>query len=477
MPFFANQVYLASPENMRLFKEAVINYLNGTDYKKGRDNITEVKNDIRTACTYRTAKIDAKTLAKNIPLSRNTGDETLDPQIKEILTHLQLSTQKSHYTNHGINNLYELLTRQKERNLDYLIELIDDTYPHAHWFKYVYPPALAIIGVLGLSYMQPQYFWMAIDWLIDMIPVVYHWVYHYLVQLNNLPIIGMGIQFGLILYYLNYTFEHGLDPSEERIRTLFFRALAIALNFLAHLITYWAAGTFSCIPASIFIISSFVGIIESIYTYCKQKPAQSDDEKTPNVHKRAWEVRYERELERNKNIFLIRLIYAFTITGLVLGYTFLVPSLILTMAYTLSLGLAFLIKDYCINKIKKGSANEEQLAVLEIYNNPEYNPAQKLEADKNDFQQYGLDVLSGFDRDGQIYPLLQRNIAEILANNKPFELEDAKKNLGIRAKCYQDISQSPQPFQSIFPSQLSIWSIKTEAYAEAYAEASIVPVK
>lgn len=446
MPFFANQVYVTSPENMRLFKEAVINYLNGTDYNKGRDNITEVKNHIRSACTYRTAKIDAKTLAKNIPLSGNTGDETLDPEIIQILTHLHLPTQKSHYTDQGINNLYELLTRQKKRNLDYLIELIDDTYPHAHWFNYVYPPALAIIGVLGLSYMQPQYFWMAMDWLIDMIPVVYHWVYHYMVQLNNLPVIGMGIQFGLILYYLNYTFEHGLDPSEERIRTLFFRALAIAFNFLAHLITYWAAGTFSWIPASIFIISSFVGIIESIYTYCKQKPAQSENEKTLNVHTRAWGVRYERELERNKNIFLIRLIYAFTITGLVLGYTFLVPSVILTMAYTLSLGLAFLIKDYCINKIKKGSANEEQLAVLEIYNKPEFNPAQKLEDDINAFYKYAREVLAGFDSNHTINELLQVDIVEILTNKiKPFRLEDAKNNLDICVRCYEKSTVNGPP--------------------------------
>ena len=452
MPLFANQVFITDPENMRLYTEAVINYLNGTH------NITEAKNHIRTACTYRTVKIDAKTLAKNIPLSRSIRDETLDPEIIKILTHLNMPTQKLNYTNQGINTLYELLTRQKVRNLDYLIELIDDSYPTVHWFNYVYPPALAVIGVLGLSYMQPQYFWIAIDWIMDMIPVVYHWMYHYVVQLNNLPIIGMGIQFALILYYLNYTFEHGLDPSEERIRTLFFRALAITLNFLAHLITYWAAGTFSWIPAGLFIISSLMGIIESIYTYSTQKPAQSETEKTVNVHTRAWGVRHEFERERNKNFFLIRLIYALTITGLVLGYTFLVPSVILTMAYTLSLGLAFLIKDYCINQIKHRSADAEQLAVLGIYNSPEFNPARKLEADKTAFQNYALEFLAQFPAEEQNHRNLQSDILEILGQN-PFVLDTAKKELTRCVSCYRKVSPSPAgsyPSQNISTSKYSM---------------------
>lgn len=442
------EVFISTEENRQLFKAAIVHYLNGTN------NVAQTKHDIRLACTYRLIKIDAKTFAKNIPLFDNATDETLDPDIIRILNHLKLPTHKTHYTNLGINSLYELLTKQKEKNLDYLVELIDESYPNVHWFNYAYRPLLLSIGVLSFSYLQPQYFWMAIDWIIDMMPVVYHWVYHYVVQLNNLPIIGMGMQLILILYYLNSTFEYGLDPSEERTRNLFFRTIAIALNFLAHLITYWAAGTLSWVPATIFIISSLVSIVESIYSYHTQKSEKPGAPQANDVHGKAWGARYEKECERNKHFFLIRLIYATTISSLVLAWTLLAPSVILTMAYMLSMWLAFLIKDYCISLIKHRSADAEQLAVLGIYTSPESNPAGKIEADKAEFQQYAMSVLSRF-QDEQTQNNLRTDIIEILSQT-PFVLQNGKKELDTCVRCYEKAVTPSPSAQSLSTSQYSM---------------------
>ncbi len=437
------EIFISTEDNRHQFKEAIIKYLNGTL------NISETKHAMRLACTYRTEEIDAKRFAKNIPLFNNPTDTNLDSDIIKILTHLNRPTQKKYYTDLGINSLYDLITRQKEKDLDYLIEMIDDCNPSVSWFNYIYRPTLAVIGLLSFSYLQPQYFWIAIDWVTDMIPVIYHWLYHSIVQLHNLPVIGMGMQITFLLYYLNSTFEHGLDPSEERTRTLLFRAISLALNFLAHLITYSAAGTLSWLPASIFIASSLVGIVESIYSYWVQKPLDAIPTNMSTVHSKAWEIRHQYHLARNRNFFLIRLIYAISISSLVLAWTVLTPSVILTMAYMLSMGLAFLIKDYCITLIKHRSANAEQIAVLGIYNSPHFNPARKIEADKEEFRQYATEVFKKFDDRTDKQSALYSQMF-VLMKRDPFVLDECKTAFDSCVQVCDTLTPSPARNLSLF---------------------------
>lgn len=447
-------VFISTEENRKLFKTAIISYLNGTN------NIAQTKHDIRLACTYRLVKIDAKNFAKNIPLFDNAMDENLNPDIITILVHLEMPTHKTYYTDQGMSSLYDVLTNQKEKNLDYLIELIDESYPSVHWFHYAYRPLLAALGILSFSYVQPQYFWMAIDWIIDMLPVVYHWLYHYVVQLGNLPIIGMGMQLILLAYYINLTFEYGLDPSEERVRNLVFRATALGLNFLAHLITYWSAGTLSWLPAAIFIASSCISIIESIYAYSIRRSPPSEEHTATNVHSTAWATRYKKESERNYYFFLIRLMYAITVTALVLTWTFLAPSAILTMAYMLSMWLALLIRDYCINLIKHQSADTEQTAVSGIYASPEFNPEGKLAADKAAFQDYATKILEQCEEGSVMHNLLQADVVRLL-NSKTFTLQASKADLDTCVRCYAKTSPSPAamhaPKTTLATSQMSLY--------------------
>lgn len=438
-------IFISTEDNRHQFKEAIINYLNGSL------NVSETRHAIHLACTYGTEEIGAKRFAKNIPLFNKNTDIALDPDIVKILTHLNQPTQKRYYTERGINSLYALITKQKEKDLNYLIEVIDDAAPPIPWFDYIYRPTLAAIGLLSFSYLQPQYFWIAIDWVTDMIPVIYHWLYHSIVQLHNLPVIGMGMQIILLLYYVNSTFEHGLDPSEERVRILLFRFISLALNFLAHLISYWAAGTLSWLPASIFIASSLVSIVESIYSYWVQNPLTITTDNIATVHTKAWEIRYQYQVERNNNFFLIRLIYAISISSLVLAWTVLTPSVILTMAYMLSMWLAFLIKDYCVTLIKHRSANAEQKAVLAIYDSNEFNPARKIEADKETFTRYATEICNKFEDDTAKQKALHNQMFDLLKSN-PFVLDECKIAFDSCISFYDKLSPSPTRAYSLFSS-------------------------
>lgn len=426
-------------ENSTLFKEAIIDYLSG------KNDIKETKQALRFACTDDTVETDAKSFAKKIRLCNKSSDLDLDPQIVTILRHLKMDTHKRTYNDQGIIYLYDLLRKQKERDIEDLLELIDEQQPPVHWLHYIYRPTLAVIGVLGFCYMEPQYFWLALDWIIDMLPVIYHWVYHYVVQLHNLPVIGMSMQIIWLLYYLHHTFEHGLDPTEERIRTLTFRFAALSLNFLAHLLTYWALGTLSLAPAILFFTSSLVGIAESIYTYWNQKQIQTTSQ-NPDVHTKAWQARYHHKQDRNFNLFLIRLTYTVTITALLVAWTALPASPIFTMAYMLSMWLLTLIKDYCISIRKKHYANEEQKAVKDIYIADQHTAAQKMEEDKQTFQTETLKLINKFNDQKDKYQMLHAKLAELMQTN-PFKLEESRKIFKISYDLCRQYNFTPSPQQ------------------------------
>lgn len=429
-------VFISSNENRDLFKDAIIKYLNGTN------DIKTTKTTLRDACTYQTVEIDAKTFAKNISLVANPTDQEFDPKIVGILRHLKMDTRKSTYTDQGINNLYDLLRKQKDRDIEYLIELIDDLQPAVPWVHYIYRPTLATIGVLSFCYIQPQYFWVAIDWIIDTLPVVYHWVYHYVVQLHNLPVIGMGMQIIWLLYYLNHAFEHGLDPSQERIRALVFRAIALSLNFMAHMLSYWALGTLSLAPALLFFTSSLVGVIESIHTYWTQKPLETT--RYSDVHSKAWEVRYHHTQDRNYNFFLIRLIYTLTISALLVAWTILPPSVIFTMTYMLTMWFVTLIKDYCINAIKHLSADKEQIAILGIYTAHAHTAAQQMERDKETFRTNATKIIQKFSNDPEKQNILHNEMLKLLQVN-PFVLKTAEDMFKNDAELCDKYNFSPSP--------------------------------
>ncbi|MCR9192979.1 MAG: hypothetical protein NXI01_10075 [Gammaproteobacteria bacterium] len=408
-------VFFATPDNQFQFKKAIIDHLSG-EHK----TLHETAEAIRSACIFGTVKIDARVFCKNIPLSESVEDQELDSNIGEILKHLNLPRDKASYAR--ITSLYDLL--QQQDHMEDLIALIDNTHPIQPWLHYVKLPMIVTIGVLGFCYLQPQYFWATIDWITNTLPSAYHWLYHYIVQLNNLPIIGMAVQIGILLYYLNATFENGLDPSEDKVRELMFRSAAIALNFFAHLVSFWAAGTLPLFPALLFVSSSLVGIVESIYTYRLHKRQEESEQAVKNAFTESFKARDASSVQRNKHILLVRGVYALAITSMVIAVSILTPSVILTMAYMMSMWLAYLVQDYAISSIKKKSADTLQLAIHNIYHSPEYNYAALIAQDKAAFQAYVNEIIEN-TKESSKKDLLLSEMAVQLAT-EPFDLEKSK---------------------------------------------------
>ena len=404
----SNRTFIITPANQSLFKETILKYLNGTS------TVDETRNNMRLACMNQGDSISAKQFAQSIRLD-DDSNTSLDPTIIKILEHLKMTTQKSHYSQEGIATLYDLIRKQKDQDLDYLIEMIDELYPTVPMLKYIYRPALFTIGILSFSYLQPQYFWMAIDWVTDILPVAYYWLHHNVVQLNNWPIIGMGMQIAWLVYYLRYTFQHGLDPSDERVRTLTFRAFALTLTFLGHLLSYSAAGALYWGPALFFIASSLVSIVESVHFYVAQK-----DQTTPaanaDVHTKALHIRKTHIQDRNFYYFLVRLIHAIAITALLIFCTLLPSSLILIITYTLSLSLSFLIKDYCIELIKQSKVNSEQTAVASHYREHEKSSEKEVEKEKARFQENATKTILSYQGEPEKQRVLRSLMTELLVS-------------------------------------------------------------
>ncbi len=431
----SNRKFIITPANQKLFKETVLNYLNGTS------TIDQTRNNMRLACMNQGDSISAKQFAQTIGLY-DDSNTSLDPTVIKILEHLKMSTQNKAYAEQGIATLYDLIRKQKDLDLDYLIEMIDELYPTVPLLKYIYRPALFTIGILSFSYLQPQYFWMAIDWVTDILPVAYYWLHHNVVQLNNWPIIGMGMQIAWLAYYLRYTFQHGLDPSDERVRTLTFRAFALTLTFLGHLLSYSAAGALSWGPALFFIASSLVSIVESIHFYVTQKdqtpPAQNAD-----VHIKALHIRQTHIQGRNFYYFLVRLIHAIAITALLIFCTLLPSSLILTITYTLSLSLSFLIKDYCIELIKQSTVNSEQTAVASHYHEHENSLDKEKEKEKAKFQDYATKIILSYSDDQQKQLVLRDQMNDLLASTY-FVYDIALRDFRRCVTVADGVSPSPQ---------------------------------
>jgi|GEM_PF-5361289 len=431
----SNRTFIITPANQKLFKETVLNYLNGTY------TIDQTRIYMRLACMNQGDSISAKQFAQTIGLN-DDSNTSLDPTVIKILEHLKMKTQTTAYAEQGIATLYDLIRKQKDLDLDYLIEMIDELYPTVPLLKYIYRPALFTIGILSFSYLQPQYFWMAIDWVTDILPVAYYWLHHNVVQLNNWPIIGMGMQIAWLAYYLRYTFQHGLDPSDERVRTLTFRAFALTLTFLGHLLSYSAAGALSWGPALFFIASSLVSIVESIHFYVTQK-VQAPPDSQADVHIKALHIRQTHIQDRNFYYFLVRLIHAIAITSLLIFCTLLPSSLILTITYTLSLSLSFLIKDYCIELIKQSTVNSEQTAVTSHYHEHENTLDKEKEKEKAKFQGDATMIILSYSDDKQKQLVLRNQMNEFLASTD-FVYDIASKDFKRCVTVADGVSPSPQ---------------------------------
>ena len=407
-------VFIVNEENKNAFTQAVLDYLHGC-------SVQETKQKITAACQNNGDTIGAKQFCQVLRFSPASPDLLLNKKFSSIYSHLQLEPQES---NNG--SLYDIL---RNRQLDNLIEIIDNIHPDTPLIYFIYPPAILTLGILGFSYLQPQFFWSVVDWLIDSFPEIYHWINQYAIQMNHWPVIGMGLQVFWLAYYLYDTVKNGWDPSNQKIFSLLFRIAALTLSFIGHMLTFWAGGVLYWGPALCFIASSVVNIIENISFFLT--PSEPDLEDNASEHTKAFYHRQRVKHSRNYEILVAKLIYAIVMTILLVISTLLPPNLFLTMFYTLSLALAFLIRDHAIQEITKKSADDEQSQVKDSY---------QVSDKEQFFQESTNKYLSGnhHNRSDRI----SKQISEI-ANAENFEIKQARKDIDLFMQGFVNGSPSP----------------------------------
>lgn len=428
-----NIIIAPDKDTVTEFKQCIIKYLEGMD-------IATTKLTLRKICTTAEGiEYSAKGLCKAIAI-RPKNSQTLDEDIKNILRHLSLPTESAPYTD--TPSLYHLLRRLRHEGherLDCILELIDNTKTPSAWLDHASRPLITAIGLLSFCYIQPQYFWNTLDWLIEISPIAYHWVYDYAAQLNTLPLVGMGVQLLWLWYYLNDTYEYGTDISEERIRHLLFKTLNISLNFFAHLISYWAAGTLPLLPAILFISASCVDMIKSLTSAWYQPQPNGRLPQDPTLHDKANDAGFKHIPGRNHRVLLIECIYASAVTVLVILWCTLPPSVILTMIYMLSMLLTSLVKDLLITTFKNESNNDLQTTLTAIYSVEARATEQQKQ--KAAFKAFAVDKITPKRGDDAQRDSLLSKMESIVADEH-FELDKAKSAFDEFIANYNTISNS-----------------------------------
>lgn len=371
-----------SKDNNQKFKELIIDHLEGASSK-------DIESKLEKICTADDEiYIDAKTLCNLVSVIREDG-EAFDEDTVTILQHLTASTTIEDYVD-ATSNLYELLTRLQNlghERLESLLDLINNHRIKKHWWEHVRKPALTMLGVFGFYCWAPDLFWLSIDWIIRVTPLLLHWAAQQ-IELHQLPILGMIGQISFMVYYYYSTFEfNDFNQSDKRFRSWFFSTLAALLTLMGHVISYLAAGTMPLLSVVIFSCATLIDIFESFYTawYTPRRPEQAKD--SIEKHKSANNTCYLRFKQRDSEIFTIKSVHAAVITGMLCTCYFLPSNAIISITYTFALWVGLFIKNHRINKIDEHHKKKLQsLLRSNHYKKPHIRDL--IQTQRDDFNEY-----------------------------------------------------------------------------------------
>jgi len=128
---------------------------------------------------------------------------------------------------------------------------------------------------------------------------------------------------------------------------------------------------------------------------------------------------------------------------------------ILTMAYMMSMWLAYLVQDYAIASIKQKSADTLQLAIHSIYHSPEYNYEARIAQEKDEFRDHVAILIAKTD-DQAVKELLTSEMEELLSA-VPFHLVDSKKLIENVPRIYHKTSPGIRLTDSSLTTRLGVW--------------------
>lgn len=285
-------------------------------------------------------------------------------------------------------NLYQMLTRLKGRHnrLEKLIEIIDSVHEPQNIGSTLLRLFLITTGIGIFLYFNPSLLQSFLHWFLRVSPKWIDWLVVLFTDISSVAIIGISWQSFVLLYKGYRTFEHGPYPSIDDIKSLFFKIIAVTLNITANILMLLAHGTLGHIAAFLFIVSSAIDVIETIYflqvkygglhidltNQPPNRPENSLQLATISIERKANNLSHNMLRERDVLIFWIKLAAAAFITVSIVLWCTMPPQIFLSLGF-LTFGLIVnFLKDLFISEVKHRHAQKLQNQIKIIYDEKRY---------------------------------------------------------------------------------------------------------
>lgn len=342
-------------------KILVIDYLQGAQGKSSHGVIEARLREL-------TDRLEKKCKTLYLAVSPINKD---DPYVIAIAASLNIEKNTKDYEKliNGSNNLHQLLQNLYHNGHNHLEDLLNQieaiTPPHP-WALYFGLAAVASVGAGTYIYLNQNYLFQFINWCKKTFPLATRWIGHTLSVLRNISIIGLIYHSFMLLWHWYSAFKYGTRPPLHKLSSrLIFETISKSFIISAYVLSYLAAGVMTPVAAILFIISSAIDVIESLYDLgrclrtIKQNPT--------NWREYANAIRQQNEKQRKLNSVWVNLGAALLIMSAVIISCVLPPSIVINLSCIVFFWLVTQAKNSVITNINVHAYRDLQ---IELSNNP-----------------------------------------------------------------------------------------------------------
>lgn len=311
----------------------VIDYLHkGSDVIKIKENLQNLRDKQKEK-----RSLSGRMLCELTPINATENKRF----IRAILGNLGLSDeeQAQYLAKRPAANLYQLLSNLynddpvRYNHLRRLLVEINQLKPPRNWALISSLGALLSAAVGAALFYRQDYAEIIENWAHRTMPTIFDWLSKTFSLLRNLPILGMVLQsIGLAWAFIT-TFANSTNNTEYKLSRLFFKTLAASLSIGAYALMYLAAGLTTPLAAGLFIASSAIGLLKSLYTLFQTRSDYVDPTTLAQTYEHiAANERVGNMLTRNRRTFGVQFLAAALTTAAVATMCILPPSLIIFLS-------------------------------------------------------------------------------------------------------------------------------------------------
>lgn len=365
-------------DQKKSLKTIILDYLQGTPNSVTQVCLQTQCAEFETSCKnlYQMVGVDANDDDFLIAI---LGSLNITPSQGEAGTYEKLLRKSG--------NFYELLihlSHDGHHHVTYLLNLIENTKPKKNWTLILLAASILTAGVGTFFHFQKPYFEALANWFNRTFPFVVNWFGKTFSLLRNIPILGIVTNSLLLSWSWYRTFSNGTTSTAHKLKSLLFKSLTGGLTIAAYALSYVANGAMMTASAVLFVLSSSIDIIESLYGWYQNNQLMRHT-KRPQGDRASWKAcaEYERLRQGNqasKQSLWVKLSAA-SLTMIAVGiWSFFPPSLLLTLSCIAFISLVSLTKKAFISHCNDMLAENLQtnLRHLTIEKESELTPSQRI---------------------------------------------------------------------------------------------------